>query len=482
MAEADYRTFNLKYNQIMFELIDAVNKNDWVQAYERAIVWENLLETILLLDFCEPNTIDKDFNLLRRLLDSTMPAEVKRKRVRDVIARILEKISPYGLAIGRVSEQEGNKASDAILSLLAVIDNELSNLMMAPSSPSTIRMVHFSNLKRYLNALERLLGSLRTDRIDLQELAEYAMSELQAFRSVLSTSLSGDKSGATKVTETYQRFMDMTKKLARALRSDTIADVIVEVFQNQADVQLSKARVAVEGESVAEGESVIRISRPAGSPGELTWIDEEWESFLTHPKVILIIGHRNQGKSALAHSILEYYAKKYGLRAYLVNVSGKPIPPHKLRALPDWVNVIESPEDAPTNAVILYDEAYARFHARTTHGYEAQLMDKLVELSRHKRWTLIYVAQQTSKIDRNIISAIDLLLIKRPTIFRVKMEKAELREFTDKAMKLFERLSPTENPREYVYVYCVDPPYEGLKKNGLASYWSEELSTFYEGW
>ncbi len=71
---------------------------------------------------------------------------------------------------------------------------------------------------------------------------------------------------------------------------------------------------------------------------------------IEHPAVVLILGKRGSGKSALAYPLLELF--RYRVTPYVVGV---PLRARKL--LPDWIGIAPSLEDVPPNSMALVDEA-----------------------------------------------------------------------------------------------------------------------------
>ena len=342
------------------------------------------------------------------------------------------------------------------------------------------------------------MGFAEVKRVVLVSGAAEGETELNAFDNALLAAGIGDLN-LIKVTSILPPHVEVVDEVPELPRGAFVPIVYTSVCSDVSGERIAAAvgigrasdgfGVVMEasGHSQEEVEAEVAEFRATGERevaggAEFDWIDEDWENILQHPRVFAVIGHRESGKSALAHAILEYYVKKYNLKAYLVNTSGRPIPKKKLEALPKFITVVNSPDEIPVNAVVLYDEAYGRLHARTTHTSEAIMTDKLIELSRHKGWTLIYVTQESRKIDVNVLSGLDALFIKRPTDLRVSHERKEIRDVISEALRLFRKIRG--NFREYVFVWSVNPDFEfkGMKRCGLPSYWNDELSKFYAGW
>lgn len=467
----------LDHKDSLKKIINAVNSHDWIMAQELVKEWRNQIESTLLINYCISNEVDRDFDLLELRLRKKYPARIKTREIREAIANILDKISVYGLSIGRIKPNEDGqhvRIAKTLESLLKQIDREILKILIAGRDPLDKYVSKSIRIFDYLTALENALKSIKTEDKEMLKVIEHALSDIFGFKSNLYDLIKGKGK-----LDLYPSMAISVSKVARLLseKDAEVRDVIKSVYEARTNWGIREGLVS----PISEG--VSGTPSPPPEEGEFDWIDEEWERILSPPKSILIIGHKGFGKSALGYAILEYYAKKHGLRAYLVNTyAPKPIPPEKLRALPEWITVVNNLRDVPPNSAILYDEAYTRFHARRTMTSESPVMDAIVELSRQKRHSIIWIAQESSKIDKNIVSSIDVLIIKNTTLFRINDEREVVKEYSKKALKAFSKIKSLEDKKKYAYVCDLINDFEGMKVNGLPSFWSDELSKFNEGW
>jgi hypothetical protein len=90
-------------------------------------------------------------------------------------------------------------------------------------------------------------------------------------------------------------------------------------------------------------------------------VDEALARLVHHPAVVLILGHRGSGKSALAvrlQELLRDVAPPYAI--------GLPAKASKL--LPQWYGLAEEPGLIPQNAIVSIPESYRLFHSRSTQS------------------------------------------------------------------------------------------------------------------
>ena len=188
-----------------------------------------------------------------------------------------------------------------------------------------------------------------------------------------------------------------------------------------------------------------------------------------HPCVILILGHRGSGKTALACRLQE-------LLRDLAPVYAVGLPPRAARLLPTWYGLADDPGDIPSNAIIYLPESYRLFHARETQTAQGRAIGELVNLSRHRRHTLIFDVQNPSHLDRNIISETDVVLVKQPGPLTQGFERPQFRPIMDAARAAFASVGSFRRKR-MVWVYA---PGEGevgkLMENQLPTFWTNSLS------
>ena len=201
-------------------------------------------------------------------------------------------------------------------------------------------------------------------------------------------------------------------------------------------------------------------------------LDQPLATVARHPCVILILGHRGAGKSALACRLQE-----------LLRDRGAPyaiaLPSKAIRLLPSWYGLADDAADIPPNAVIYIPESYRLFHARSALSAQGRAIRDLVNLCRHRRQTIIFDVQNPAHLDRNIISEADVILVKEPGPFTQGFERPQLRGIMDSARAAFSALSSARKKRA---VWVVSPGVDvagQLMENRLPSFWTDALSRIF---
>jgi len=116
------------------------------------------------------------------------------------------------------------------------------------------------------------------------------------------------------------------------------------------------------------------------------------------------------------------------------------------------------------------DEASLKFHARESHKPGNREISRILNLSRQRQQTLIFVSQQARYLDKNVASAADVLVVKEPEPLQPKFERQEISEILKIAGEKFRGL--TGSKREWSLVYSPAANFFDLLPNDLPSYWS----------
>lgn len=213
---------------------------------------------------------------------------------------------------------------------------------------------------------------------------------------------------------------------------------------------------------------VTAVERPFFEvPPPVAPTDHQWHRVITHPSVVLILGKRGSGKSALAYRLLELF--RYRARPYVVGT-----PNGARNLLPTWIGLAPSLEAVPEKSIALIDEAYLSHHARESQAKKSLTMSRLLNLSRQREQTLIFVTQEARQVDRNIASSANVIVFKEPGPLQFEFERPELRRIAHQARDGFETI--TEARAGWSYTHSPDSDFAGMIENELPSFWSAKVS------
>ena len=205
-------------------------------------------------------------------------------------------------------------------------------------------------------------------------------------------------------------------------------------------------------------------------PSEFSEPDIRWLDLIVPPSIVLLLGGRGSGKTALGFRYLEIF--KYKLMPYVIG-----LPSQCAHLLPDWIGIKESLEDVPSGSISLVDEAYLSNHARDWAKSESRELCRLLNLSRQQDKTIIFIAQQGRQINLDIASSANVIALKNPGMLQSEFERPALRQIVSDAKLAFETLSGDR--KKWSYVYSPDAGFNGLVENILPTFWSQKLSRMY---
>ena len=201
-------------------------------------------------------------------------------------------------------------------------------------------------------------------------------------------------------------------------------------------------------------------------------VDEPLARLVHHPSVVLILGHRGSGKTALAirlQELLRDVAAPYAVD----------LPAKAKGLLPDWYGLAPDFDTIPNNSVVYVSESYRMFHARETRSSQGRIVAELVNLSRHRRHTLIFDVQNAAQLDRNIVSEADLVLVKEPGPFQAGFERNQFQGLMDQARSNFAAIGKGKKKQAVWVVSPKDDIAGQLMQNELPTIWSDSLSRIF---
>jgi hypothetical protein len=119
------------------------------------------------------------------------------------------------------------------------------------------------------------------------------------------------------------------------------------------------------------------------------------ENFRDKSLVMLIIGKRGGGKTALGMKFVEI-GKILDKKSYVIGFENS--------KTPKWVRKVNNLEDVPNNSLVLVDEAGISFSARESMKKANKEMANLLSIARHKNLSLIFITQNCMSLRTKVIT------------------------------------------------------------------------------
>ena len=191
--------------------------------------------------------------------------------------------------------------------------------------------------------------------------------------------------------------------------------------------------------------------------------------------VLIITGHRGEGKSALAWWLADQLKASHKKKIATLGV-----PDGARKLMPKRITHVDTVEQISELKphIIVVDEASIVANARTAMKSANLLWLKLIAVCRHKGHLLIFINQHNRQLDVQIMMDADFVLMKRPTLLHLKFCRPEFREELQQAYDMFDDMTELGSKKK---VYVVDF-HTGNKKMlpaSMPTWWTEKISKSY---
>ena len=195
--------------------------------------------------------------------------------------------------------------------------------------------------------------------------------------------------------------------------------------------------------------------------------------------ILIITGHRGEGKTALAWWLAETVKKQH--RKKKITAVGIPEVAHQ--HLPKRVNHVPADSaltflDKTKGHVVIVDEASIIASSRDAMSEQNKAWLKLIRVIRQKDHLLIFISQHNRGLDVQIMMDADYVLMKRPTAMHLRLTKPEFRKEMRMAYELFQDIPEKESKGK---VYVVDYQFENhnMLTAKMPKWWTKKVSTMY---
>ncbi len=267
----------------------------------------------------------------------------------------------------------------------------------------------------------------------------------------------------------FAQEMAASRRRQEELEQQRLAQQLLASFPSPMSQPIFDVNWLLKAPLAAQKHPQLPTSQPVVVPALTTAVlesDARWRSVIIHPSVVLVLGKRGSGKSALGYRLLELC--RYVAKPFVVGV-----PSSARSLLPDWIGIAPTLEDLPAKSIALVDEAYLLYHARGSMARGSRAMSQALNLSRQKEQTLIFVSQEARQVDKNIASSANVVIFKDLGILQLEFDRPELNKLANQAKEALNTV--TGDRRSWAFTYAPDSDFRGLLKNELPTFWKPSL-------
>ncbi len=190
-----------------------------------------------------------------------------------------------------------------------------------------------------------------------------------------------------------------------------------------------------------------------------------WEKsiYCADSKIGIILGARGAGKSAFGIKFLENLRANNNKKCFAMGF--------KESEMPSWIKVIQNLEELENNSFVLIDEGGILFSSRNSMSNANKLLSELILVARHKNLNILFISQNSSNLDVNVLRQADFLVLKPSSLLQKDFERKIVQKIYEKAEEDFTRFRKNKG---LTYIYASN--FKGFVSNPLPSFWGENLS------
>ena len=111
------------------------------------------------------------------------------------------------------------------------------------------------------------------------------------------------------------------------------------------------------------------------------------------------------------------------------------------------------------------------FSSRDSMSKPNKVLSDLILIARHKNLSIIFISQNSSNLEINILRQADCLLLKPSSLLQKDFERKKIQKVYEEVKDEFEKLKKYKG---LTYIYSED--YRGFVNNDLPSFWSQKIS------
>ncbi|MFC1801436.1 zonular occludens toxin domain-containing protein [Nanoarchaeota archaeon] len=177
----------------------------------------------------------------------------------------------------------------------------------------------------------------------------------------------------------------------------------------------------------------------------------------------IILGARGSGKSAIGMKLLENFKNKTKKNIYAIGF--------KKEDLPNWIKVVENVQQIQNDSTVLIDEGGIAFSSRKSMSNANQLLSELLFIARHKSLSILFITQNSSNLEINVLRQADFLVMKPSSLLQTDFERKIIKEIYQSVGEDFIKLGHFTG-----LTYIHSDKFQGFITNELPSFWNVKVS------
>lgn len=190
-----------------------------------------------------------------------------------------------------------------------------------------------------------------------------------------------------------------------------------------------------------------------------SWLKKFYES---DSQIGIILGARGSGKTAFGMKFLENFHTKNKKKCFAMGFNES--------ELPSWIKNAKGISELENDSFVLIDEGGILFNSRSSMSNSNKLLSQLILIARHKNISILFISQNSSNLEVNILRQADFLILKPSSLLQKEFERKIIQNIYKDTKEDFEKFNENKG---VTYIYS--GLFRGFVSNPLPSFWKENL-------
>ena len=197
-------------------------------------------------------------------------------------------------------------------------------------------------------------------------------------------------------------------------------------------------------------------------------IEGDYSEWLDHvsksdSQIGIILGARGSGKTAFGIKFLENFHAKYNKKCFAIGFQEE--------EMPSWINIVSDINQIQNNSIVLIDEGGILFSSRSSMSNANKLLSQLIMIARHKNISILFISQNSSNLEVNILRQADFLVLKPSSLLQKEFERKIVQKIYESSSEHFKKF---KEHKGITHIYS--NKFRGFITNPLPSFWKEGIS------